>query len=91
MQTQIHAGIDILGRPLTPIELTQLKEQRATEFRAVQEQQKHASLFNGIPKVALIFLKIRVCLKEAVSCRLECRMRHIARRLNQYMVLVHQF
>jgi hypothetical protein len=51
MQTQIHAGIDILGRPLTPIELTQMKEQRASEFRAAQEHQKHASLFNGMPKV----------------------------------------
>lgn len=53
LQTQIHAGIDILGRPLTPLELTQLKEQRASEFRAAQEQQKHATFFSGMQKVLL--------------------------------------
>ena len=92
MQTQIHAGIDILGRPLTPMELTQLKEQRATELRAVQEQQKHASIFSGISRVSgYISLIFRECRIEVELFLLVSRMQHIGSHLNQYTELHPQF
>ena len=55
MQSQIHAGVDILGLPLSPLELSQLKEMRNNELRAAQEQQKHAALFSGISRVIFPF------------------------------------
>ena len=91
MQTQIHAGIDILGRPLNPMELTQLKEQRTSELRAAQEHHKHAALFSGMSRVSFISLIIRGFHREVELFRQLYHIRHIANRLNLFTVLPHLF
>jgi hypothetical protein len=39
-QSQVHAGVDVLKPPLSPMELSLMKDQRDRELRQAQEQHK---------------------------------------------------